>query len=444
MNKYYPFQRSGNFRVLGFLTMILVMALGVITGQHMDAAMAATVVAGITEQSTPDEHKRVDKSMALSKLRSDIFTLDTVMRNLEQSGQGLGGRTAEAVKVQWEEDDELPRADAINGAVSAGSSGASVNWTVDNGNYWRKDDLVYLPDNATTPGTVVYVAGVNGNVLTVYRIDQATSETAFGTVPAVANNEAIYRLSNAKEDNGNASDPRSTMPVDYYNYVQHMDATISISEIRAATKNYTENDWTRNQEGVLWDFRTSLEMNQIFGNRSKINDPTTGKQRTTQAGITRYLTTNDLTYTTGSLTESNLIDWMRQLFSGNNGSRKRMLFATPRLSADIDKILIASGTLQSSRGEKVLGVNATKIKTTFGELAVMNHPGLNRLGKVNWGLILDPTNVRRVPLINMKTKKVGDNDVHGETKQWYEVTTTEVRKEMTHAVVRDTATDSFN
>src|SRR5690606_17435751 len=101
------------------------------------------------------------------------------------------------------------------------------------------------------------------------------------------------------------------------------------------------------------------------------------------------------------------------------------------------------GTLQSSRGERVLGVEATRVHSTFGDVMLINHPGLALLGKVNWGLILDPANIRRVPLIDMKTKNVQDNDVHGKEKQWYEVATIEVHKEKTHAVVRDTATDGF-
>ena len=43
----------------------------------------------------------------------------------------------------------------------------------------------------------------------------------------------------------------------------------------------------------------------------------------------------------------------------------------------------------------------------------------------------------------MKIKDVTDKDVDGRDQQWQEEATIEVRKEKTHAVIRDTATDSF-
>ena len=106
-------------------------------------------------------------------------------------------------------------------------------------------------------------------------------------------------------------------------------------------------------------------------------------------------------------------------------------------------MLIASGTLQSTRGENVLGVEATRIHTSFGDVFLVNHPGLNLLGKTNWGLIIDPMEVRRRTLRGMQIKDVTDNDVDGRDKQWIEECTIEVRKEKAHAVVRDSATDSF-
>lgn len=403
-------------------------------------ALGSTFVEDITETTTPAAHKVKDVSSLLTMLRPDVFTLDTILRRLEAA---RGDEAARQVKVEWEEDASFPRGDTVNGATSAGAAAGSVNVVVDNGGYWRKDDLIYLPDNATAPGAVLYVAGVNTNTLTVYRIDQASSETAFGTVPALADAEALKRLAPAKEEYGNASDARASMPAQLYNYTQIMDAVISASETRLATTNYTERDWDRNRNQILYDFRSSVEFATIFGERSIINDPTTGKQRTTMGGITSFLTSNDLTYTTGSLTEANLITFSRQVFSGNSGSRMRWWFSTPNQTEEIDALLIASGTLQSTRDENVLGVEATRLHTSFGDLMLINHQGLSELGKTNYGLIVDPAYIRRRTLRPMRIKDVQDADQDGRAQQWIEEFTMEVRYEATHAVVRDSATDSF-
>lgn len=405
--------------------------------------MGASDVAEITEVSTPDDHKVRDVSLTLSRLRPDRFTLDTIMRRMEASDNGMETEAATAQKVEWEEDDVIPYEDTINGAVTAGSSGASVDITVNNGSYYREEMLLYLPNNSSDAGAVLFVSAVSGNDLTVYRLDQATSETSFGTVPAVADAEEIIILTNSKEEYSNASGPQGTMPATLYNYTQILDGVVSASATRMATENYTEDDYTRNQNNLLYELRRRIENAMCFGERTKIVDPTSGKTRTTMGGVTRYLTTNDLTYTAGSLTEGNLIDFARQIFSGNNGSSLRFFFTAPKLTAEIDKILISSGTLQSTRDEEVLGVEATRIHSTFGDLMLLNNQAFEELGKENWGLVLDPMNIRRRTLRNMTINDVEENDADGRAKQWIEEFSVEVRKEVTHGVVRDDSTDSF-
>jgi hypothetical protein len=401
--------------------------------------LGTTYASDLTDAGTPSDHKIRDVSMDLTWLRPSRYPLDTILRRADVK---RGMKRAKQIKVEWEEDDTLPRADAVNGATGAGAAGASVAVTVDNGSYWRKDDLVYLPDNGTSPGGVLWVAGVSGNVITVYFV--TPGGTSFGTVPALADNEVLKRMSNAKHEHANASDSRVTYPGTLYNYTQIFDAVVAVSGTKLATENYTEADMARSEKQSLYDLRQTAEYSSIFGDRALITDPTSGKQRSFMGGITYYLSSNDLTYTAGSLTEANLIDMMRQLFSGNAGSDIRYWFPTPNQTAEIDKVLASTSTLRGTRDEKQLGVRCKSITSSFGKVFLFNHQGLAEMGKTNWGLIIDPAHVRRRPLRPMKTKQIEDNDVDGKAEQWIEEVSQEVRYEATHAVVRDTATDSFS
>lgn len=401
--------------------------------------LGTTYATDLTDKDTPSTHKVRDVSTKLTWLRPSRYPLDTILRRIDAK---YGAQRAKQIKVEWEEDDSLPRGDTVNGATSAGSAGASKSITVDNGNYWRKDDLIYLPDNATSPGAILYVASVSGNVLTVYLV--TAGGTTFGTVPALADAEALKRMGNAKEEQSNASDSRVSMPGQLYNYTEIFDAVVAISGTKEATENYTEDDKRRSEKQSLYDLRQHFEYSAIFGDRALINDPTTGKQRGFMGGITYFMSTNDLTYTAGSLTEANIIDFMRQLFSGNAGSDVRYWFATPNQQAEVDKILASTSTLRNSRNEKQLGVMCKSIETTFGKCYMFNHQGLSEMGKTNWGLIIDPAQIRRRPLRPMKIKQVEDSDVDGKAEQWLEECSIEVRYEECHAVVRDSATDGFS
>lgn len=445
------FQRSLDALAQPSLWLILVVAAVTValfgevgTWTLLPLALGATQVSDITETSTPDSHKVRDVSITLSKLRPDRFPLDTIMRRMEASGNGMPTEPATQVKVEWEEDDVIEYKTTVDGATSAGSAGNSVTFNVGDQNVIKERDTVYLPENSSNQGAVLYVTGVTGTAITAYRVEMATSESDFGTVPALSDGEKVRVLSRAKTEQDNASEAQGTMPAQLYNYTQILDQVVSASNTRLATENYTQEDWDRNRDNNLWEFRRKLENAQVFGERMKFTDPNTGKQVTMMGGITRFLTSNDLTYTAGSLTEGTLIDFAKQIFSGNNGSGLRWSFNTPNLTAEIDKILINSSTLQSSRDENVLGVEATRLHTTFGDLMFINNQAFKELGKTNYGLVLDPMNVRRRTLRNMQiNRNIEDNDVDGRADQWIEEATIEVRKESTHAVIRDTATDSF-
>jgi len=401
--------------------------------------LGTTYATDLTDADTPSDHKVRDVSTKLTWLRPSRYPLDTILRRIDSK---QGAKRASQIKVEWEEDDSLPRTDAVDGATVAGGAAASVSITVDNGSYWRKDDLAYLPDNATTPGTVLYISAVSGNVLTAYLV--TPGGTTFGTVPALADNEVIIRMSNAKEEQSNASDSRVSFPGTLYNYTQIFDAVVGLSGTKEATKNYTEDDKARSKKQTLYDLRQTFEYQMIFGDRALISDPTTGKQRSFMGGITYFLSTNDLTYTTGSLTEAILLGFMRTMFSGNAGSDVRYWFPSPAQTLEIDKILASTSTLRNNRNERQLGVMCKSIESSFGKVYLFNHQGLEEMGKTNWGLVIDPAHIRRRPLRPMKTKDIEDKDVDGMATQWIEECSLEVRYEATHAVVRDSATDSFS
>ena len=386
---------------------------------------------------TTSTGRKPDVSSTLTFLRPDLYPLDTILRRLDSE---RGAMRAKAQKVQWEEMNVLPYTDTKNGADVAGGAGASKDWVVDNGAFWKVDDIAYLPAD----GTKLLVTDVVGNTITVYTIGAVGDETAFGIVPAIGDGDTIVRMANAKEEYNLASESKAANKVQVYNYTQIFDAVLAISETRLATDDWSMHDYDANQLQHLFDLRRQLENATVFGKRALIPDPSSSRGRGFMGGITSYLTTNDITYTAGSVTESLLIDWAKQAGTGNNGSRRRLLIASPNLTADIDKVLLASGTLQSFRDETVLGVMATRIKTSFIDLYLIKNQGFQEYGKTNYGVIIDPANIRRRPLRPMKIKRVEENNRDGRARQWIEECTLEVRNEPTHAVIRDSATDTFS
>jgi len=402
-------------------------------------AVGVAVVDRVTERTTPEEHKVRDVSSVLTKIRPTLAPVDTILR-------AIGTQPASAVKVEWEEDELIPREDTVASATTAGAAGDPVTVQVNMPAIWRPHDVILTYDSGNP--VLLLVTAVSGNSITVYRLINGSDLTAFGAVPDLAANQKLYRLATAKPEFGTAGSGRATMPVQKFNWTQIYEAVIEFSNTRARTRNYTQDDRARAEEQALYDYRTSIEQSTIFGQPSNILDPTTGEFRRTAAGILWYLQTNFVTYNNSSdpLTEAKLMDLVEAAFSGVTGSQQKFLVASPGLITKIDKILLTAGSpnyLMADREKtKRLGLEITTVRTGHGVLNIVKHEGLRFMGKQEWGLVFDPAYIRRRVLRPMTRKDVTPPDLDGVRIQWLEESTVEVRYEKAHAVIYNVDTDT--
>jgi len=398
-------------------------------------ALGATVVQQITEATTPEEHKVRDVSNVLTRIRPSLAPIDTILRL-------IGTESAQASKIEWAESEVLPHEDTVTSAVEAGSAGASVTVPVATPALWRKDDIAMVVDGSGNMHLLL-VANVSGNNLTVYEL----TDSGFGTVPALSANQKIYRVTTAKPEFSMPGSGRATMPVYKFNYTQIYEGVIEISGTRAATRNYTQqHDMARAEEEQLWDYRLQIEYSTIFGLPSNITDPATGQPRRTAAGIRYFISSNVIPYnnSTDPLDESKLMDVAYAVFAGQVGSQTKYLVASAGLQHKIDKILLNSSgysELQATREVSSLGLHITTVRTGFGNLRIIYHEGLARMGKQEWGLIIDPRYIRRRVLRPMSRKDVTPPGLDGRIIQWLEESTLEVRYEKAHGILYNADTD---
>lgn len=398
-------------------------------------ALGVTVVQQVTEATTPDEHKVRDVSSVLTRIRPSLAPIDTILRL-------IGTEKAQAAKIEWAESEVLPHEDTVTAATTAGTAGASVQVPVATPALWRKDDIAMVVDGSGNTHLLL-VADVSGSNLTVYEL----TDSGFGTVPALAANQKIFRVTTAKPEFSMVGSGRATMPVYKFNYTQIYEGVIEISGTRAVTRNYTnQHDMARAEEEQLWDYRLQIEYSTIFGLPSLITDPATGQPRRTAAGIRYFISSNIIPYndSTDPLDEKKLMDIAYAVFSGQVGSRTKYMVVSAGLQHKIDTVLLNSSgysELNATREVNSLGLHITSVRTGFGQLRIIYHEGLQRMGKQEWGIVIDPQYIRRRVLRPMSRKDVTPPGLDGRIIQWLEESTLEVRYEKAHAIVYNSDTD---
>lgn len=364
---------------------------------------AGAVIEDLREDTTESEHLVRDVGMAMTYVDEvDDVPLDQLLRRAKRR------KPAKSVIVEWPRKDRTAgRVTAANGGIAGGAGAQTL--AVDDGSIFRANDIVYLPDNAASAGKLLLVTAVATNNLTVYALDAETVKTnartgsSFGTVPLIADDEKVIRLTTSKTESDTPSDPRATQPEYDFNFVQTFDAVIEASDHRQATANYTIHDWIRDQKDQVIEFRRGIENDLHFGERTATTDPGNSRLRWTAAGTARFIS-QSIGYTIGNVSENNLVDIMVQIFTGNTGKKNRLLFADKFLCAEFDKVMLAK--MQHLPKRKRAGVTMSAIESRHGTLWIVHHPMYDNLQLEHYGQVLDLSCIHRAELRPMKRRKL--------------------------------------
>ncbi|HIG74982.1 MAG TPA: hypothetical protein EYQ24_10515, partial [Bacteroidetes bacterium] len=357
-----------------------------------------TVVESITETTTPDDHKvrHVDQKLTLKA--PQVNPLNTILRRFRRT------KRARAEKVEYETDEVIPRKVIVSGAVAAGAQGAARTFSSAQAGYLRVDDELLLSGNATASAGTLLVTAVDAGAgtVTVVRIDgNSANQGQWGTVPALEAGEVVVRIGNNKKEFFSFSSSRTTMPTNDFNYIEEVDASLDISDRRAGTANYTRDDWARSRDRQVYDFLSNREFKLIYAPREK--KVIGGENRTFCGGLDFYNTPKDLTYSAGTFSENDLIEWHRIIFSDNAGSDVRYAFHDPVFGTDLAKLSLDKVRHQRMVSKTLgFGIVETQVEGN-GRIRWIGSRMFQEAGYTRTCRVIDLENVEFVPFRSMST-----------------------------------------
>lgn len=380
----------------GILLMLPLLAVAAVLGIiAAPAATAATLAAApiVGAQSvdnleaawlSPD----VDPVLTMMDIANDV-PFDQFMRKIP----GRKKKVESVKTVFYRRDRALQRIDAANGAVSAVAAPGTASVVVDTPTMWVEGDLILLPDNATTPDAFLVVTAVNyaTSTLTVAGLPKDTNGAyktpdAYAGVPAIADNEEIIRLSPARTEGDAPRTPRANASVEDYNFQQTYADNVEWTKHAEFTANWTrDKEYQIRRRETLTDLRRSINNDLMHGVRTKTRAEN-GEIRWTQGGL---LSANldTFSFSAGSLSESQVIDFLYQSFTGNAGSRTRFLLCGRDIAKAFDKVMLTK--LQHTEKRTVLGVETRAISGGPGMAYIVYDPSFDSLNKHNEGVLVD-------------------------------------------------------
>ena len=387
---------------------------------------------------------RPEISQLITKIRPDVFPLDTILREVGNVGK------VESREYKFYSSDVR----GVQDTMAAGHVQADVltsNIEVTNIHIWTVDDVIFFPaitggDSVELRAQVLAITAAT-SLLTISAINGvgAGGSGDGDYLPAIANEAAMTRIGNAKNEIAAQNTPYANMPTDTFNYVQ-----IFMCQVEESFVNFKHNkevEWNINdyRTDAIYDMRRQGELAMIFGYPKKDWYDSVAQTRKDFMGGARHFITKAIAYVYGTAgTNANFNSWARQIFTGNNGSYKRIIFAGNGLVEWLMNIPVVEKRLDGAKSEVIGGIKFKVIETYFGDLLIRRHQSFDDVSGYTYnGLVLDLENVERrfreiTNSVELNLDKTGQRRVtaYRITESW----TMAFRNPLTHAWIEGSAT----
>jgi hypothetical protein len=418
------------------------------------AAMVGTPTDTVTAGDL-DEAGLVDQDLSkvITQFNPDRFPLDTITREYLKKK-----RKAKSQKVSYFEKSSKPLSDTLDAsgasvnAANTESNAAKANtatnlteiWIkVATPSTWRtKDTLRMLKDQIgenDEQDVQFYVAEKKGAALRIVPTNGKMSGNKY-IVPTFTASTVLYRQGNAMAEKDMTVEAFAVVPEERVQYCQNYMAQAEESFFASLTAKKAEWDFDDMELEVIYSLRGEIEMSSFFGAKHEIKDGSNVTLFTD--GLVRNIT-KELTYgdtEDGHLSKEEYTAWMRSLFTGNSGSKERVLFAGSELVAEISLLRETYKTMSNNVSEDTsLGVRCTSIVSDFGTLKIVHHPLFDEAGWSKNGVAIDLEHLTKFEFVPMKATELdlrgsGQSNVNAKVIQ--EVSCMVLKYPECHAIIK--------
>ena len=329
----------------------------------------------------------IDCSKAVAMLNPNQTLIYSILNILGKKAP------AEAVKVEWDEDEYLPFKTTVNGAIVAGAT----SLVVDDGTLFKVNDVIR--DMRTTENMLI--TAISANTLTVVR--------AYGTVSAAAVNDEdnIFRIGNVNEEGGDVLAAKVTQRSNVYNLTQIFKHDVNIagsmlSQVMRSGESYK----SYQEKKIAVDHALDIERGILFGQLKNDTANFTDVARQMR-GIYHTISTNVRADGDGTLTLAEWNSFLEDLGAAN-GSGDRLSGKIVLIGSIISQALAAWGLdkAQVNMEAKKYGMHITEYMTPGGAKFMIKHHQLFRESSELKGMamVIDPEQLWLRPLKNRDTK----------------------------------------
>ena len=413
-----------NAKLILILLVTLFLLLISCKATHGQANLAMALVAGVAGGKhvvdgpvTTDLARHTSPGLLLNEVYRQVVKIRPMATPIDQISRLAGAKHAGSMRVDYYNVDTKPTSTTVKTAIAAPKSGdtpGKLKLMTNDDDMFDATDTILVQgvrgyDEAGTKQLdtylVLYVASRDdAGGLWVVPVNGQAIGGVQGFCPAIAQGSTLIRMGRAASELDVMSPQFEAMPQKAQNLCQIFKMQVEQSTLERLQDK--EADWSLNdqQEAAVYDMRLGMEKSFLFGVKNYITDPQKKEPVYLTGGIW-FQAGKTFNCDESEFTQDTLVDLMREAFTGNAGSKRKVLIGGSGLIGKLNKL---DYTKVITAGDTVTrwGIDFTELRSKFGSLYVLLSEVFDEVGMENNGLVVDPQYLQKYVHLPFSTEQL--------------------------------------
>ena len=428
ITKVLRWMRNHKKLVIFIITMILIAILASCTGgDHSQTTLAVGMLIGGIEDGkhvvdgplTTDLTNEGSPELLLNEIDQQIVKIRPMSTPIDQISRFGGSKHAGSMVVDFYSVDTKPTSAQLLddvAAVNHASNGATPTALImsDNDEIFDSTDTILVQGTpGYEPGTniesnqdlMLYVVSRDNHGVTVMAVNGPTINGVDNCIPAIMGGATLVRMGRAASELDVQSPQFEALPKKSRNLCQIFKMQVEQSTLQRLSNK--EVGWTMSdqEEAAVYDMRLGMEKSFLFGSARKVWDNNKKEYIYFTGGIWKQAGKEYNLENASEFTTDEVVRIMRDAFTGNSGSKRKILIGGSGLISRFSKLdynrIITAGQHVSK-----WGIDFTEIRSKFGCLYLMLSEVFDEVGMPDNGIIIDPEYIQKYTHIPFSTEQL--------------------------------------
>ena len=389
------------------------------------SVLAAGIVPGVAggshvtdEPLTTDLTRQASPSLLLNEIDRQIVKIRPMATPIDQLSRYAGSKHAGSMVVDYYNVDTKDTSTVLTEdydepeTVASGTVPTAYLRTENDEIFDVSDTILvqgvlgYEPNGTTRSQNelVLYVMGRDeDHGLTVMAVNGKKIGDVEGCVPSIPADTTLIRMGRAASELDVMSPQFEALPKKAQNFCQIFKMQVEQSTLqRLANK---EVNWTLSdqEEAAVYDMRLGMEKSFLFGVKGRVWNPDKKENIMFTGGIW-HQAGKTFRYTE-TLNNDQVVELMREAFTGNKGSKRKVLIGGSQLIGMFNK-LDYTRVVTSNESVSKWGIDFTEVRSKFGTLYLLLSEIFDECGMAECGMVIDPEYLQKYSHVPFSTESL--------------------------------------